>query len=243
MQNAVHDGNTMEYTNAGSAIAAGGVVALGFGVGVAVTAIAATTGVGTLHVRGVFLLAKTTSQTWTQGDKLYWDSGTSKFTNVASGKQAAGFADIAAGSADATGYVNLQPTIDPVAGDIQALVVAALTENSGALGGSSDGNLPDLTATAATVTGTLTGSVDGALADVAPIALSTGGGNTYSDAAVNTAVNTAITDTNLQLKELQTALNEVVADNVALRAAARENAAKINAILSSIKTAGLMASA
>lgn len=105
----------------------------------------------------------------------------------------------------------------------------ALTENAGAIGGTNDGDLPDLTATAATVTGTLTGSTDGALADVAAIALSTS--DTYSDAAVNTAVNTAITNTNLQLKELQVALNEVIADNVALRAAIREVAAKVNVII------------
>lgn len=114
-------------------------------------------------------------------------------------------------------------------------IPAALTENGGAIGGTNNGDLPDLTATAATVTGSLTGSTDGALADVAAIALSTAGGNTYSDSAVNTAVNTAITDVNLQLKELQTALNEVIADNVALRAAARENATKINELRSAIR--------
>lgn len=59
--------------------------------------------------------------------------------------------------------------------------------------------------------GTLTGSVDGTIADVAAIAIATSGGNTYSDAAVNTAVNTAITSVNLQLKELQTVLNQLVA--------------------------------
>ncbi len=97
-----------------------------------------------------------------------------------------------------------------------------------------------MTATAATVTGTLTGTTDGALADIADIALSTA--NTYTDAAVNTAVNAAILAANLQLKELQVALNEVIADNVVLRAAVRECADKNNDILTSLKTAGLMAS-
>lgn len=60
-----------------------------------------------------------------------------------------------------------------------------------------------------TLTGTLTGTVDGALADVAAIALSTS--DTYTDADVNTAVNTAITSVNLQLKELQTKVNAVIA--------------------------------
>ena len=46
------------------------------------------------------------------------------------------------------------------------------------------------------------------MADIADIALTTG--DTYSDTAVNTAVNTAITAANLQLKELQTALNAIL---------------------------------
>lgn len=57
--------------------------------------------------------------------------------------------------------------------------------------------------------GTLTGTVDGTLADIAAIALDTT--NTYTDAAVNTAVNTAITAANLQIKELQTKVNALLA--------------------------------
>jgi type II secretory pathway component PulM len=75
----------------------------------------------------------------------------------------------------------------------------------------------DVTLTSAAVTGTLTGSVDGALADIADIALDTS--NTYTDAAVNSAVNTAIAAANLQIKELQTALNKAIVDIAALHAA------------------------
>lgn len=116
-----------------------------------------------------------------------------------------------------------------------------LTENSTTIGGSNDGDIPDLTATAATVTGTLTGTTDGALADVAAIAISTSGGNTYADSAVNTAVNTAITSINLQLKELQVALNKVIADNVALRAGVREVADKTNDLMAGARDAGVIA--
>ena len=59
------------------------------------------------------------------------------------------------------------------------------------------------------VGGTLTGTTDGTLADVTDIALSTS--NTYTDAAVNTAVNTAVAEINEQLKELQTAYNALLA--------------------------------
>lgn len=61
----------------------------------------------------------------------------------------------------------------------------------------------------ANLAGTLTGSVDGTLADVSAIALSTS--DTYTDAAVNSAVNAAITSVNLQLKELQTHVNAILA--------------------------------
>jgi len=69
----------------------------------------------------------------------------------------------------------------------------------------------DLTqgAAVASLAGTLTGTTDGTLADVADIALSTT--DTYTDAAVNTAVNAAILATNLQLKEIQTTLNALLA--------------------------------
>ena len=75
------------------------------------------------------------------------------------------------------------------------------------------------TAALADLGGTLTGSVDGDLADVADIALSTN--DTYADADVNTAVNTAIASVNLQLKELQT---------------------QVNAILTRLRSAGVIAS-
>lgn len=59
-------------------------------------------------------------------------------------------------------------------------------------------------------TGTMTGTTDGVLADIAPVA--TAGGNTYADAAINTAITAA----NLQIKELQVKLNALL---TSLRAA------------------------
>ena len=72
----------------------------------------------------------------------------------------------------------------------------------------------------AQVAGTLTGTTDGTLANVANIACA--GGSTPTAAQVDTAVNGAILDVNLQLKELQTALN---------------------AALTALKNAGIMATA
>ena len=69
-----------------------------------------------------------------------------------------------------------------------------------------DGPIGDATVQALSpLGGTLTGSTDGTLADVA--AVSTAGGNTYADSAINTAI-TAI---NLQIKELQVAHNAMLA--------------------------------
>lgn len=92
-------------------------------------------------------------------------------------------------------------------------------------------------ATAAALTGTLTGTTDGALADIAAIALSTT--DMYSDAAVNSAVNTAITSANLQLKELQAQVNALVADNADLRtklAAAVVDLAALRSVLAAAVT-------
>lgn len=56
--------------------------------------------------------------------------------------------------------------------------------------------------------GSLTGVTDGDLADVENIDIDTS--DTYSDAAVNTAVNAAIAEINVNLKEIQTTLNAVI---------------------------------
>jgi len=76
-----------------------------FGVALATAAAAAAFEFG---IEGVYTLAKTTSQTWVAGDRLYWDFGTSKATNVAgSGSKLIGTAGAAAASADTTGAVRL----------------------------------------------------------------------------------------------------------------------------------------
>ena len=72
-----------------------------------------------------------------------------------------------------------------------------LEVNGVAVTGAGDGLLP-VTVTA--LAGTMTGTTDGTIADVAAVA-----GNTTGD------INGAITDVNLQLKELQTKLNELIA--------------------------------
>jgi predicted RecA/RadA family phage recombinase len=122
MKNFIAEGCSIEYT-AGADIDSGDVVALGMGVGVAAGDIA-NGEKGTVHVRGVFELAKATGTAWTEGDKLYWDAGASKFTKTATGNKPAGFAHAAAASGDTMGYVNLQPSIESMPGEVQAAVVS-----------------------------------------------------------------------------------------------------------------------
>jgi predicted RecA/RadA family phage recombinase len=122
MKTFIAEGCSLEYT-AGSDLLSGAVVALGMGVGVLDTDIA-NGAKGTAHVRGVFSLAKATGTAWTEGDKLYWDAGASKFTKTALGNKPAGFAHAPAASGDATGYVNLQPSVESMPGDVQAAVVS-----------------------------------------------------------------------------------------------------------------------
>jgi predicted RecA/RadA family phage recombinase len=69
----VQEGNVINYTNAGSAIAAGDVVVMGHMIGVALTDIAASGGVGAVAIEGVFTVPKVSAAVFTQGEKLIFD--------------------------------------------------------------------------------------------------------------------------------------------------------------------------
>lgn len=59
--------------------------------------------------------------------------------------------------------------------------------------------------------GTITGATaNDTMTAVADIALSTAGGNTYTDAAVNAAVNAAIAEIENNFADLQTKVNEII---------------------------------
>jgi predicted RecA/RadA family phage recombinase len=147
--------------------------------------------IAVVQLEGVFTVPKEAPLVIAQGDLLYWDNTNSVFTKTSSGNTFAGYAYLAAISAATTVQVNLW------SGDSVSFTQAA---------------------SAPVITGTLTGTTTGAMADISPIALSTS--NTYTDAAVNAAINAKITAVNLDLKELQT---------------------KINATITALKNASLMA--
>lgn len=116
----VQDGAVMDYTNAGSAITSGSVVAVGNIIGVALADIAATSGVGSVALEGVFTLPKVTGTAWTQGAKLLWDASAGKF-DLGTATPATGdisgccVAFAAAASGATTGLVKLNVGVGTVA--------------------------------------------------------------------------------------------------------------------------------
>lgn len=81
---AQQDGNVITYSNTGSAITAGSVVAMSHMIGIALTDIAATTGTGAVAVEGVFSgIPKVTAAVFAVGEKLIWDTSAGKFDDAA----------------------------------------------------------------------------------------------------------------------------------------------------------------
>lgn len=81
--NYVRDGATLTYSNSGSEIAAGAAVIAGNTIGVALTDIAATTGIGELAVEGVFTLPKVSGAVIAAGEMVMWDASAGAFDDSA----------------------------------------------------------------------------------------------------------------------------------------------------------------
>jgi predicted RecA/RadA family phage recombinase len=109
MKTYIQPGDTVEVTAAYDVDSGNGaLVGSIFGMAVADALSGATVA---LKRTGVFTIAKTTSQAWTQGVALYWDNSTKKATTAsASGaNKAIGSAWVAADAADTTGTIVLTP--------------------------------------------------------------------------------------------------------------------------------------
>lgn len=76
------EGDVIDYPNTGTAISAGDVIVLGTTIenmlGVALTDIAATTGVGAVGIEGVFDLPKVSGAVILAGDAVFWDASASE---------------------------------------------------------------------------------------------------------------------------------------------------------------------
>ncbi len=104
-------GEAITYTNpsAETAIAAGEIVALGWGVGVAMANIAASA-TGVLQIAGVFAVTAVNNATFAIGDPLYWDDSAGKVTKVVSadsGDAYIGVAFAAKAETATTAYVKI----------------------------------------------------------------------------------------------------------------------------------------
>lgn len=101
------EGDTLTYSNSGSAISAGDLVVIGVRVGVALEDIAATTGSGQVAMKGVFTVAKEAPLVMTQGDLLYANATSGELDKTASAQTAAGYCWVSAASAATTVQVKL----------------------------------------------------------------------------------------------------------------------------------------
>lgn len=146
---------------------------------------------GEFKTEGVFELAKTASQAWTAGDRIYWDDSNKRCDNDSAVGMLIGYATIAVagGAGDIVGTVKLNGSASDMSEGPQAAE--------------------------ADLSGTLTGTANGSMVDIAASAGACAGGATPSaaqvDTAIATAVATIVSGTNEQLKELQTKLNAALA--------------------------------
>lgn len=112
-------GETIQYTNTGSAITGGDVVIVGNLVCIAAEDIAASTGVGTLWVTGRHAATKATGAAIGQGETVIYDVSASNFDDNAA-TPAAG--DVTAGAwapeAAGTGTTSFDIVLSPGAGTV-----------------------------------------------------------------------------------------------------------------------------
>lgn len=106
-RNYIMSGDVLDYTNTtGSALASGAMVLIGVRVGVVLSDIA-NGATGSARVRGVFSIAKLSTDTPAQGAALYWDNTNKRLTTTASGNTLAGYAAKAAGSGATTVEISI----------------------------------------------------------------------------------------------------------------------------------------
>lgn len=98
----VQDGEFIDYTPSGAAVAAGKLVLVTDRVFFCPRALADGE-LGSLMTRGLVRYEKTTAEAWTLGQKLYWNDTTKKLTTTASTNKVAGYAAAAALAADTEG--------------------------------------------------------------------------------------------------------------------------------------------
>ena len=105
--NHIQEGNIMTWTNAtGTAVAAGDPVLVGARVGIALGDIA-NTATGELAMGEVWQVAKAAPLVIAQGGLVYWDAADANVNTTATDNTLAGYAFVAAASADTTVKIKL----------------------------------------------------------------------------------------------------------------------------------------
>jgi len=101
------EGTRLDYTNStSSAISSGDVVVIGDMIAIAVADIAVDA-VGAVEVAKEHVLTAETSDSWDQGDQLYWDATNEYLTSTSGGNTAAGRASAAKAVSATTAQVLL----------------------------------------------------------------------------------------------------------------------------------------
>lgn len=113
MENYVDKGTTINYTNAGTAIASGAVVVMKHTIGIALVDIA-NGATGAVQVSGKVTVPKVTAAVFEVGEKLIWDTSAGKFDDSAATPATgditgACIAAVAGTSSDTTAVVILTP--------------------------------------------------------------------------------------------------------------------------------------
>lgn len=96
---------------------------------------------GEFQMCGVHYLAKTTSQAWTQGGKLYWDDSTKKLTTDGTAGMLVGAATADAGSSDTFGYCKLNGTAPAMLEGPEAAVADVATADADSTYGAAEATL------------------------------------------------------------------------------------------------------
>jgi len=234
------------YNGTGLAVSSGAVVNLGGVYGIAVTDIASTA-YGALMISGVHSLAKLSTDTFTAGQNLYWDSGNSRLTETVIAGALIGVSEKIYGNGTTTATVILNTGAGGEGGETAANVAAmgaqtqdAVTDNTTGTAGTTLAVGP--TATQDVVTDNTTGTAGTTLA-VGPTATqgilvnSTGGAADLTFDAVTQQAGGAgveLTDgdaakINNNFTECVTELNRAKADILALNEWAEDLVASLAA--------------
>lgn len=105
-RNYVQEGEVIDHTAGGIAVASGAVVVMGKRIGIALADIPAL-GTGSVSVTGVWNQNKLASDVVAQGDELYWDDVNDRLTKTAGTNVLAGYATTAAGAGVTTVNVKI----------------------------------------------------------------------------------------------------------------------------------------